>query len=258
MTLFRTLLAALSLAASGLAAAAPETLLIGVVPSLGPAVEVLQQRFAERHPGVTIKVRIGTGAALAAAATDAAEAPGLLLLDSLEQARTLVAGQRALGDSLTVLGDGLVAIYSNTPGINTGRGAPLFIADYITGIAIGDPATSPFGQITRSAMERLTLLDTAERKFKPYADDAAAAAAVKAGQVDIGLIPVPLLVSAGYRQIGTSTALPLGLYTPATYVAVITTAGRAVPAALAWIDFLRADDIRPLLIDVGIPPASAP
>lgn len=258
MTLFRTLLAALSLAASGLAAAAPETLLIGAVPSLGPAVEVLQQRFAEHHPGVTIAVRIATGAALTRAASESAEAPDLLLLDSREQAEQLVAAKRALGGSLTVLGDGLVAIYSNTPGINTGRGAPLFIADYITGIAIGDPATSPFGRISRSAMERLTLLETAEKKFKPYADDAAAAAAVKAGQVDIGLIPVPLLVSAGYRHVGSSTALPLGLYTPAAYVAVITTTGRESAAARAFIAFLRADSTRPVLTEIGIPPASVP
>lgn len=253
MRLIRTLLAALSLAASGLAWSAPETLLIGVVPSLGPAAEVLQQRFAEGHPEVRIRLRVATGAALAKAGGDGADAPGLLLLDSRELAAPL-----AVGDSLTVLGDGLVAIYTNTPGINTGRGAPLFIADYITGIAIGDPATSPFAAITRSAMERLTLLETAERKFKPYADDAAAAAAVKAAQVDIGLIPVPLLVSAAYRNSGSSTALPLGLYTPATYTAVITAAGKDSAAARAFIAFLRADSTRPLLTDVGIPPASAP
>jgi molybdate transport system substrate-binding protein len=251
MTLIRTLIAALSLTASSFVAAAPDALLIGAVPSLGPAIDVLQQRFAETHPEVTIKVRIAPGATLAN--TGAADAPGVLLLDSRERAAPL-----AVGDSLTVLGDGLLAIYTNTPGINTGRGAPLFIADYITGIAIGDPATSPFGAITRSVMDRLTVLETAERKFKPFADDAAAAAAVKAAQVDIGLIPVPLLVSAAYRNAGSSTALPLGLYTPATYVALITAAGQDSAAARAFIAFLRADSTRPLLTEVGIPPASVP
>ena len=157
-----------------------------------------------------------------------------------------------------LFGTGLLAIYSNTPGINTGRGAPLFIADYITGIAIGDPATSPFGAITRQALERLTLLESAEKKFKLFADDAAAAAAVKAAQVDIGLIPVPLLVSAAYRNIGSSTALPPGLYTPATYIAAITATGKDSAAARAFIGFLRADSTRPLLTEVGIPPTSAP
>lgn len=258
MRLIRTLLAALSLAAAGLAAAAPETLVIGAVPSLGPAVDVLQKRFLESHPEVTITVRIATGAALAAASGDAVDAPDVLLLDSRKTADDMIAAKRAIGDSLTAIGDGLVAIYTNTPGINTGRGAPLFIADYITGIAIGDPATSPFGAITRTAMERLTLLETAEKKFKLFADDAAAAAAVKAAQVDIGLIPVPLLVSDGYRNVGSSTALPLGFYTPAAYTAVITATAHDSAAARAWIAFLKADSTRPLLTEVGIPPATAP
>jgi len=253
MRLIRTLLAALSLTASGLVWSAPETLVIGAVPSLGPAVEVLQKHFLESHPEVTIKLRIAPGATLAKAGGDAADAPGLLLLDSRELAASL-----AVGDSLTVLGEGLVAIYTNTPGVNTGRGAPLFIADYITGIAIGDPATSPFGAITRQVLERLTLLETAEKKFKTYADDAAAAAAVKAAQVDIGLIPVPLLVSAAYRNSGSSTALPPGFYTPAAYTAAITATGKDSAAAKAWIAFLKADSTRPLLVEVGIPPASAP
>ena len=253
MRLIRTLLAVLSLAASGLVWSGPETLVIGAVPSLGPAVEVLQKRFLESHPEVTIKVRIAPGATLAKTGGDAVDPPALLMLDSRELAAPL-----AVGDSLTVIGDGLLAIYTNTPGINTGRGAPLFIASYITGIAIGDPATSPFGEITRKALERLTLLETAEKKFKLFADDAAAAAAVKAAQVDIGLIPVPLLVSAAYRNIGSSTALPPGFYTPATYTAVITAKGKDSAAAKAWIAFLKADSTRPLLTEVGIPPAFVP
>lgn len=253
MHLIRRLLAALLLAAPGLAWSASETLVIGAVPSLGPAVEVLQKRFVESHPELSIKVRIAPGASLANIGGDAADTPAVLLLDSRTQAAEL-----AVGDSLTALGDGLIAIYTNTPGINTGRGAPLFIADYITGIAVADPATSPFGAITRSALERLTLLETAEKKFKLFADDAAAAAAVKAGHVDIGLIPVPLLVSAGYRKVGSSTALPLGFYTPATYTAAITARGQNSAAARHFIAFLRADSTRALLIEVGIPPASAP
>lgn len=256
MTLIRTLVAALSLAFAGIAAAAPEALVIGVVPSLGPAAEVLQQRFAEAHPEVAITRQVAPAATLVKAGDAGPGAPQLLLLDSRASAEALVAG--APGDSLTVLGDGLLAIYSNTPGINTGRGAPLFIADYITGIAIGDPATSPFGGIIRSVMERLTVLDSAEKKFRPFPDEAAAAAAVKAAQVDIGLIPVPLLVSPAYRNTGSRTALPLGLYTPARYVAVITAAGRESAAARAFIAFLRADSTRPVLTEIGIPPASAP
>lgn len=258
MTLIRTLVAALSLAFAGIAAAAPEALVIGVVPSLGPAAEVLQQRFAEAHPEVAITRQIVPAATLVKTGDAGPGAPQLLLLDSRASAEALVAAQGAPGDSLTVLGDGLLAIYSNTPGINTGRGAPLFIADYITGIAIGDPATSPFGGIIRSVMERLTVLDTAEKKFRPFPDEAAAAAAVKAAQVDIGLIPVPLLVSPAYRNTGSRTALPLGLYTPARYVAVITAAGRESTAARAFIAFLRADSTRPVLTEIGIPPASAP
>lgn len=252
MRLLRSLCLALSLAASGPALAAPSRLSIGVVPSLGPAAPVLNAAFAKEQPDVAISVRIAAASALSQS-TEGAELPDLLLLDSREAAEALVAGRQAAGASLTAVGDGLLAIYTNTPGINTGRGAPLFVADYITGIAIGDPATTPFGQLARAVLDRLTLLEIAEKKLKPFADDAAAAAAVKAGDVDIGLIPVPLLVSDGYRNAGSSTALPLGLYTPVAYTAVIT---RDSAVARAYLAFLKAEATRPLLTEVGIVPAS--
>ncbi|WP_293368120.1 substrate-binding domain-containing protein [Nevskia sp.] len=240
------------LAASGIAVAAPAKLVIGVVPSLGPAAAVLDQAFTKDHAEVEISVRVATATALSTSASSS-DAPDLLLLDSLDAAKALIARSQALGDSLTPVGDGLLAIYTNTPGVNTGRGAPLFVADYITGIAVSDRQASPFGQIARDVLERLTLLELAEKKFRLFPDDAAAAAAVKAAEVDIGLIPVPLLVSAGYRNIGSSTALPLGLYTPAAYTAVIT---RDSAAARAYLAFLQAKSTQPLLTDVGIVPAS--
>lgn len=250
MTVLRLLVALLlSVTVAGGAAAAPATLAIGAAPSLGPAVAALNAAFAREHPDQRFTVSIASTPVLAA--DNGAQ---LLLLDSREAADALVTAQRAVADSVTVFGSGLLAIYSNTPGINTGRGAPLLIADYINGIALADPARSPFGALARGAMERLTLLASAEPKFKLFPDDAAAAAAVRAGQVDIGIVPVPLVVTSDTRKTGSSTTLPPGLYTPAAYTAVITEAGRDTTAARAYLAFLTAETTAPLLRQLGVAP----
>jgi molybdate transport system substrate-binding protein len=253
------LCAALLAAVSGtVAAAAPERLALGVVPSLGPAATALQIEFGKTHPEVVVTIGVASTPALVKAAR-ADGGAALLLLDGRAGADTLVTEAGAPGDSVTVFGSGLLALYSNTPGVNTQRGAPLFIADYITGIALANPVGSPFGQLARDAMDRLTLLETATPKFRQYPDDGAAAAAVLAREVDLGVLPVPLLVQPAYQKTGSTTALPLGLYTPAAYTAVITAAGRDSTAAKAWLAFLKADSTRPLLTELGIaPPPSAP
>jgi len=254
MTVLRPLaVLLLSFAAIGAAHAAAAPLAIGAAPSLGPAVAALNAAYGQAHPDQAFTVNIATTPALAAAAQTDSGAQ-LLLLDSREAADALVTTRRAVAGSVTVFGAGLLAIYSNTAGVNTGRGAPLLIADYITGIALGDPASSPFGALARGAMQRLTLLESAEPKFKLFPDDAAAAAAVRSGQIDIGVLPVTLVVSADTRKTGSSTALPLGLYTPAAYTAVITEAGRSSDAARAYLAFLTADSTAPLLRELGIAP----
>lgn len=254
MTRLRSLAALLlSFAAIGAARAAPASLAIGAAPSLGPAVAALNAAYAKQHPDQAFTVSVATTAALTAA-VQAGNGAQLLLLDSREAADALVAARQAVAGSVTVFGEGLLAIYSNTPGVNTGRGAPLFIADYITGIALGDPASSPFGALARGAMQRLTVLESAEPKFRLFPDDAAAAAAVRSGQIDIGVLPVTLVVSTDTRKTGSSTALPLGLYTPAAYTAVISEAGRSSEAARAYLAFLMADSTAPLLRELGIAP----
>lgn len=254
MTVLRPLVALLlSVAVTGGARAASTALAIGAAPSLGPAVVALNAAFVKEHPDQSFTVTIASTPALAASA-QAGDGAQLLLLDNREAAAALVTAKRAVADSVTVFGSGLLAIYSNTPGINTGRGAPLLIADYINGIALADPASSPFGALARGAMERLTLLESAEPKFKLFPDDAAAAAAVRAGQVDIGIVPVPLVVTSDTRKTGSSTTLPPGLYTPATYTAVITEAGRDTAAARAYLAFLTAEATAPLLRQLGVAP----
>ncbi len=254
MRFLRLLLACLIVVvATPAAAAAVEPLAIGAAPSLGPAVAALNAAFAKEHPDQRFTVTIASTPALAAAA-QTGDGAQLLLLDSREAAAALVTAKRAVAGSITVFGSGLLAIYSNTPGINTGRGAPLLIADYINGIALADPASSPFGALARGAMERLTLLASAEPKFKLFPDDAAAAAAVRSGQVDIGVVPVPLVVTTDTRKTGSSTTLPPGLYTPAAYTAVITGAGQDTAAARAYLAFLTAEATAPLLRQLGVAP----
>ena len=83
---------------------------------------------------------------------------------------------------------------------------------------------------------------------------AAAAEAVRAGQVDIGVVPVPLVVTSDTRKTGSSTALPAGFYTPARYTAVISAAGSGNDAARAYLAFLMADSTAPLLRELGVAP----
>lgn len=226
------------------------TLVVAAVPSIAPAAATLNAEFLRQHPGTAIRVTTARSVALAAQ-IEAGAAIDLLLADDLALPQQLAASGRLDGGSTRVIGRGLLALWTNTPGINPGRGRPLFAADYINRIAIADPAGSPFGVIATTALDRLGVAEIATPKLQRLADDLAVAEEIKTRSSDIGLLPLPMVKAPAYRDVGLYILLPIGVYEPASYTATLSTAGSGKPLAQAYVEFLRSEAARALLAEAG-------
>lgn len=214
-------------------------LAIAAVPSIAPAAATLNTEFLRQHPGAAITVSSAASATLGAQ-IDADSSFDVLLADDQALPQRLAAGGKLDGSSTRVIGLGLLALWTNTPGVNPGRGRSLFAADYINRIAIADPASSPFGVIATTALDRLGVAEIAAPKLKRLADDLALAEEIKAKGSDIGL-------------------LPIGVYEPAQYTATLSKAGSGNALAQAYVEFLPSAAARALLAEAGFEaPAATP
>lgn len=239
-------------------AQAEDRLAIAAVPSIAPAAATLNTEFLRQHPGAAITVASAASATLGAQ-IEADGAFDVLLADDQALPQRLAASGKLDGASTRVIGIGLLALWTNTPGVNPGRGRPLFAADYIDAIAIADPASSPFGVIATNALDRLGVAEIATPKLKRLADDLAVAEEIKAKGSDIGLLPMPMVKAPAYRDIGQYILLPIGVYEPAQYTATLSKAGSGNALALAYMEFLRSAPARALLATAGFEaPAPTP
>lgn len=229
---------------------AADRLRIAAVPSMAPAAVTLNAAFAKAHPGSAIELVGGTSADLGAA-IEKGDAIDLLLADDEALPKRLASSGLADGATLTRLGLGRLALWTNTPGINPGRGRSVFAAQYVNQIAMADAATSPYGQIALSALDGLGVSEGAKPKLKAYPDDVAAAKAVQDKAADIGLVPFALMKAPGFDGVGIYILLPGGTYEPARHTAIVTRSGNANAAAKAYLAFLASPEARAILAAAG-------
>lgn len=247
------------LGSSGAAAADAPTsvsgrLTIAAVPSIAPVTAALNTAFLRLHPDAEITITVSASAALGRQIGDGRAAIDLLLADDAALPARLIAAGAVDAASLQAIGDGLLALWTNTPGVNPGRGRPVFAADYINRIAIADPASSPFGVIATTALERLGVAEIAAPKLQRLADDALVAEEIRNRVSDLGMLPLPMVKAPGNRDIGIYILLPIGVYEPAAYTAVLTQRGAGNELAKTWLAFLRSDTARALLAEAGFEP----
>jgi len=250
--MLRHLLAiSLALAALNSRAGAPApTLSMAVAANMAVCVESLNAEFVMLHPGVEMKVSTGASGNFFAQIKNGAPFEVFISAD-MDYPRKLIDAGLAERDSLTLYALGRLALWTNTPGINPGRGRTVFKAESTTKIAIANPDTAPYGRAAMEAMEKLNVLEAAKPKLVIGENVAQAVQFVQSGNAEIGLVPYSLLVVPPLKGVGIYVLLPGASYAPIEQGAVVTQKGAANPLAKAYIEFLKSDAAKAILEENG-------
>lgn len=247
----------LALATFAAGAEAP-SLTLAVASNMSACIERLDAEFIKQHPGVEIKVATGASGNFFAQISNGAPFEVFISAD-MDYPRKLVAAGLAEADTLRPYALGRLALWTNTPGINPGRGRIVFTAASTNKIAIANPDTAPYGRAAIEALDRLGVLATAKTKLVIGENVAQAAQFVQSGNADVGLVPYSLLVVPPLKGVGLYILLPGGVYSPIEQGAVVTHKGSSNPLARAYLSFLGSDAARSIIEDSGyaLPDAGA-
>ncbi|GAC1631142.1 MAG: molybdate ABC transporter substrate-binding protein [Nevskia sp.] len=209
-------------------------------------VESLNAEFAKRHPGVELKVATGASGNFYAQISNGAPFEVFISAD-MDFPRKLVDAGLAERDTLRPYAYGRLALWTNTPGINPGRGRTVFTAVSTTKIAIANPETAPYGRAAMEAMESLNVAEAAKPKLVLGENVAQTIQYVQTGSAEIGLVPYSLLIVPPLKGVGIYILLPGASYSPIEQGAVVTKQGAANPLAKAYVEFLGSDAAKAIL-----------
>lgn len=230
------------------AAHAAPALSIAVTDDMAHCIEALDAAFIAEHPDTTIELTAGNDAALAAKA--AGGAFDVFVASDVETPRRLAQSGHAVLATLKPYGVGRLALWTNTPGINPGRGRTVLTAASTMKIALLD-ASSAYGRAATAAMARIGVAEAVQGKLVPDADLGATMRRVQSGEAEVGFVPYSLLLAPPLQGVGIYILVPGGAYEPPLQAAIVTQHGADNALAKAYVSFLGSAKARQILEDNG-------
>lgn len=205
-----------------------------------------------------VKVRAVYGASGTLAQQIRAGVPADLYLsaDTAWIQRLLSDGEELVTDWWPLLGNHLIVAAPTGVDVPIRELADL-TNDAITRIAIADPAAAPAGRYACAALERAGLYENLQAKLIPVENVAAAAAAVRLGVADVGLIYASDTVA--FPDLRTVMTIADSLHPPIVYgLAVIKKKDGHSPAAMNFVKYLRSTAALGVFWAAGFSPLETP
>ena len=237
--------------ASGATSAHADTVLVAVAANFAGT-------LAELGPGFTAasghQLAIAAGSSARLATQIEAGAPFQVLL-SADQAtpRALAAKGLAQADTQFTYAVGRLALWSARPGRVDSQGAVLANPS-IRHLAIANPKLAPYGAAAMAVLAARGL-DTALAPRLVMAESVAQAYQfVATGNAELGFVALSQLMGPGKTPSGSTWIVPQTLYPLLRQDAVLLTPGRAKPAALAWLAYLKTPAALALIQSHGYGP----
>jgi molybdate transport system substrate-binding protein len=244
---------AVLLAPAGSAAA--QELTFSVAISMKDAVETLGRRFAQMHPGVTLRYNLGASGELArqieaGAPVDLFVSAAQRQMDELEAKHLVVAATRRTfaRNVLTVI---------TTADARLPLPAANALLDRRVGrVAVGDPRSVPAGQYAEESLRALGLWDALRPKLVFAENVRQALEYVARGEVDAGIVYATDALAGGPR-VKEAFRLPETSYRPVLYPVAVVTDSRQPALARGFIDLLTGAEGQAALARLGFQPPPA-
>ncbi len=245
----RVLLLAATVAFLGLPAVAGEVSVAVAANFTAPAEKIgAAFKAATGHDAV---FSFGASGGLYTQVTQGAPFEVFLSADAARPAQVVTDGLGVEGSVFTYA-VGTLALYS--PSIDvTDAGAVLRAGDF-RHIAIGDPATAPYGAAAMETMAALGVIEALTPKLVTGQNITQALQFVESGSAEIGFVALSQVIDRPATHVWR---VPGTLHAPIHQDAVLLKTGADNPAATAFIAFLRGDEARAIIERFGYEPGAA-
>jgi molybdate transport system substrate-binding protein len=222
---------------------AGQTLSIAAAADLVYCLKELNQDFARQHPGVDVKVSIGSSGNFFAQIQKGAPFDGFLSAD-LNFPKELVRAGLADGRSLLTYAVGRIVVWTVNPAVDVSRGLAVVSEPAVRKFAIANPGHAPYGRAAKAALEHEGLWASASGKIVMGENIAQTGQFIQTGNADAGIVAMSLVLSPALEKVGTWKEIPPEFYPKLEQGAVITAHGAGNPAAQMYFDFLRSKEAR--------------
>lgn len=220
---------------------------VAVAANFSPVVKDLQEKF-EKKTGHKLVASFGSSGAFYAQIQNGAPFEVLLSADS-ERPKKLEDEKLAVAGSRFTYAVGKLVLWSPKPDAVDQDGAVLKQGKFAK-LAIADPKTAPYGAAAQETLKNLKLWDGLTSKTVQGVDIAQAYQFVASGNADLGFVAYSQILVKGEPQ-GSFWQVPATLYAPIEQQAVLLTKGKDSAAAKAFLDYLKSDEARAVILAFG-------
>lgn len=229
------------------AAQAAPVLQVAAAADLASCIDALNTAFAKSLGGADIKASIGSSGNFYAQISNGAPFDVFLSADS-DYPRALAKAGFADGDSLMIYAYGQLVLWSNDPQLDVSAGWRVLSNPKVQRVAIANPDLAPYGRAARAALQQAGLWDSIKPKLVLGESIAQTAQFISTGNAQVGLVG-----SAHIRNAASNSVwkVPAALYPRIEQGAIVTAKGRANPLAAKYLDFLRSNAGRAILLQYG-------
>ena len=224
-----------------------ETALIAVATNFMPVATALAPGFAAAT-GHDITITGGATGKLYAQIAQSAPFDLLLSADTTTPDRLETEGLAVPGTRFTYA-IGALVLWSANPSRIGPDGPAALTDDSLRFVAIANPDLAPYGLAAMDTLQALDLWESLQPKIVMGQNIGAAFALTSSGAAELGFVALSAVIDPGVG--GSSWVVPQELYAPIQQDAVLLTQGAGNPAAVAFLDYLKSDEARALIVAAG-------
>ncbi len=218
---------------------------VAVAANFTAAAKEIATAFQEKTGHEAVLVFGGTGKLFAQIA-NGAPFDVFLAADDKTPAKAETENLAVAGSRFTYA-TGRIVLYSTDPNLVDQAGAILKTGKF-NKLAIGNPATAPYGRAASEVLHALGVFETLASKIVFGENVAQTYQFVVTGNAELGFVALSQVVDADK---GSRWLVPTDLYTPIRQDAVLLEGAFGKPAARAFLQFLRGDAGREIVARFG-------
>jgi molybdate transport system substrate-binding protein len=204
----------------------------------------------EQVSGHTLVISSGSTGQLYAQILNGAPYDVMLSADA-ERPRLLEQeGQGVAGTRFTYAVGRLVLWAPALPAIKTDAVAILEQGQF-RALALANPELAPYGMAARQMLVKLQLYDRVKGKIVLGQDIGQTFALVRTGNAELGFVALAQLVDMDLPGAGNRWEIPAGMHAPILQQAILLARASNNPAAREFIDFLRDEAARRIIVAFG-------
>lgn len=239
-------------AAVSVVASARPALSIAAASNFVYALEALNAEFARIEPGMAVSTATGASGILFAQIKNGAPFDLFLSADT-DYPHQIVAAGLGEASTLKIFATGRLVMWTTSRNIDPTDHAATVRSAPVRKIAIAQPRSAPYGRAARAALENLGVWRDAASKLVMGENITQTAQFVETGNAEIGLVAMSLVLSPRLAKKGRWSEIDPKWYPEVSldHAAVLTTRGAANPAATRYLEFLKSEAARKILLQFG-------